>query len=159
MGTQHAKVGYPIGVSVAGPSVHSHVIIYILGIYADSITDCLVFLHAAHVAIYHFNMQVFSITQDGVSITACNLLTSQDKIQMNLTIVVDAMTYYETLSRVNSTIAADVMACYGTLDRLNSTIAVDAIACYATLDRVITTPDWVNMIITLVRVGSTIVVQ
>ena len=43
MDMQHTKLGYPVGGLVAGPGVCSHVIIYILVIYADSIMVCLVF--------------------------------------------------------------------------------------------------------------------
>jgi len=49
---QHARLGYPVGVLVAEPGVCSHVIIYILGVYADSIMVCLVFPHMFHIAVH-----------------------------------------------------------------------------------------------------------
>jgi hypothetical protein len=45
---------------------------------------------------------------------------------MNLTIVLDDMTYYKALHGLDIMIVVDVMACYRTLDRVESKITVDA---------------------------------
>ena len=49
---QCTKLRYPVGFSVAEPGVCSHIIIYILATYADSIVVCMVFSLAFHIAAY-----------------------------------------------------------------------------------------------------------